>query len=238
MEKIGYIYKITNHNGKIYIGQTTRLNNRISAYRTSNNIKAQQLLYNSIKKYGWENHIFEVLTEVPTDIIYETEIKYIKDYNSYHKDNPNGLNMTKGGEGTLGRKNTPETIKKRINSILGRKHTEESKKLMSELKKCKPSHKKGVPCSESTKEKISKANKGKLTSISTVTNRNYTRLKKLIEDHISILQIDKTTKEVVKEWVMLPKEIGRLLNTCDSAILKCLKHKKEHHKGFIWRYKK
>lgn len=238
MEKKGYIYKITNPNGKIYIGQTTRLKNRMSSYRTCNNISTQQLLYYSIKKYGWDNHTFEVLTEVTIDKIYDTEIEYIKEYNSFFKENPNGLNMTRGGEGTLGKKNTPETIKKRINSILGRKHSEETKKLMSILKKGKPSHNKGIPCPESTKEKISKSNKGRQPSKETINNRNKTRLQKLIEKHESILQIDKTTKKIIKEWTILPKEIGKVLKMCDSSIVKCLKNKKEHHKGFIWQFKK
>jgi group I intron endonuclease len=238
MEKKGYIYKITNPNGKIYIGQTTRLNDRITSYRNGNNVKSQQLIYNSIKKYGWYNHTFEVLTEVSTDIIYETEIRYIEEYKSFHKENENGLNMTKGGDGVLGRKDTPETIQKRINSILGRKHSEETKKLMSKLKKGKTSHNKGIPCADATKDKISKANKGRQPSFGTIEKRNKTRLEKLIEEHNSILQIDKNTKKIVKEWVMLPKEIGKTLKICDSSILKCLKQKKEHHNGFIWRYKK
>jgi group I intron endonuclease len=238
MEKKGYIYKITNPNGKIYIGQTTRLNDRLTAYRNCNNISSQQLLYYSIKKYGWDNHTFEVLTEVSVDKIHNTEIEYIKEHNSFFKENLNGMNMTRGGEGALGRKNSPETIKKRINSILGRKHSEETKKLMSLIKKGKTSNKKGIPCSESTKEKISQANKGRKPSKETINNRNKTRLQKLIENHESILQIDKTTKKLIKEWVILPKEIGKALKICDSSIVKCLKNKKEHHKGFIWQFKK
>lgn len=54
------IYKITSPNGSIYIGQTRNFTNRIKAYRTLS-IKNQKHIYNSIKKYGWENHVFDVI---------------------------------------------------------------------------------------------------------------------------------------------------------------------------------
>ena len=46
-----YIYKITNPSGKIYIGQTINLNNRIKYY-ISYKCKRQALLYNSLIKYN------------------------------------------------------------------------------------------------------------------------------------------------------------------------------------------
>jgi len=48
--EIGYIYKITNPSGKIYIGQTTNIHIRKSKYKNSN-CKNQTRLFNSIKKY-------------------------------------------------------------------------------------------------------------------------------------------------------------------------------------------
>ena len=54
MEKIGYIYKITNPKGRIYIGKTTRLNDRISSYR-NNHKSGQKIIERSIEKYGWDH---------------------------------------------------------------------------------------------------------------------------------------------------------------------------------------
>ena len=238
MIKIGYIYKITSPTGKIYIGQTTRLNDRISKYRTCSYIKEQRILYNSIKKHSWDNHNFEILTEAPQDTLSELEIKYIKEYNSFHYENPNGMNLTRGGEGSLGRKDTPETIQKRINSIKGSKRTEETKRLMSFIKKGKPSNSKGVPCSEQRKQKIGQANKGRIRDKSIIEKTNQTKLLNLVKKHECILQIDKTTNEIIKEWVMLPRFIGQYLGVCDSNIIKCLNNKKQHTAGCIWRYKK
>ena len=56
------IYKITSPSGKIYIGQSVNIANRLSKYKNAN-CKTQRVLYNSIIKYGWKAHKFEVLCE-------------------------------------------------------------------------------------------------------------------------------------------------------------------------------
>lgn len=75
MNKSG-IYKIhcllTN---KTYIGSTSNFNKRKNQYR-SNHIKGQVKIYNSIKKYGWENHKFETIEECPPECLNEREIFY------------------------------------------------------------------------------------------------------------------------------------------------------------------
>ena len=54
------IYKITSPTGKIYIGQSTDLKKRENQYKKLH-CKQQIHLYNSVKKYGWENHQFDVI---------------------------------------------------------------------------------------------------------------------------------------------------------------------------------
>lgn len=109
--KIGKIYKITNNkNGLVYIGCTTKsLNHRFSehlyrCFKTGYKSK----LYNSMKKYGQENFTIELIEECDLNIIYETEKKYVKLYDSYD----NGLNSTFGGEGCLGYTHSPEIRQK------------------------------------------------------------------------------------------------------------------------------
>jgi group I intron endonuclease len=99
--KKGKIYKITNKkNGLIYIGCTInslkkRFNEHLyRCFKTDYKSK----LYNSIKKYGQENFVIELVEECDLIVIYETEKKYIKQYDSYNS----GLNSTFGGEGCLG----------------------------------------------------------------------------------------------------------------------------------------
>jgi len=103
----GRIYKITNkENGLIYIGCTiSSLDKRFKEHLSrcfSSNYKSK--LYNSMKKYGQENFTIELIEECDFNLIYETEKKYIDQYNSYN----NGLNATIGGEGCLGYVHSPE----------------------------------------------------------------------------------------------------------------------------------
>jgi len=107
----GRIYKITNkENGLIYIGCTVgSLEKRFSehhyrCFKTDYKSK----LYNSMKKYGQENFTIELIEECDLSVIYETEKKYIKSYDSYN----NGLNSTFGGEGCLGYIHSPEIRQK------------------------------------------------------------------------------------------------------------------------------
>jgi len=86
------IYKIISPSNKIYVGQSTNCDNRKIYYKTLN-CKGQPKLYHSLKKYGWENHIFEIIEY--TDNPDEREIYWISYYNSVE----NGLNCSLGGKG-------------------------------------------------------------------------------------------------------------------------------------------
>ena len=70
------IYKITSPSGKIYIGQSNNINDRISQYKRKK-CKQQTILYRSIKKHGWDKHIFEILCQCDSEKLNELE-KYIK----------------------------------------------------------------------------------------------------------------------------------------------------------------
>jgi group I intron endonuclease len=85
-----YIYKITNPKGKIYIGSTVNLKDRIYRYKTYR-VKAQIKIYNSLIKYTFENHKFEVIYECN-----ESDRNY---YESYYGElfdviGENGLNLS------------------------------------------------------------------------------------------------------------------------------------------------
>lgn len=54
------IYKITNPNNKIYIGQSVNIKKRFVNYKCLN-CKGQIKLFNSFNKYGIKNHKFEIL---------------------------------------------------------------------------------------------------------------------------------------------------------------------------------
>lgn len=98
------IYKITNPTGSIYIGQTKDTVKRFQYYR-SGQCKCQQKICNSIKKYGWENHIVEILETIHEDLISEREIYWVSFYKCNYRRHPkvNGLNLTDGGETNMGK---------------------------------------------------------------------------------------------------------------------------------------
>ena len=131
--KKGYIYKITSPTGKIYIGKTTNLNVRFKDYKKCN-CKTQKILCSSLKKYGFKNHNIEILNEgfYSDTELSNLEIYYIGVYNSFNRNNVNGMNLTLGGEGTTGKILSEESRKKIGEKSKLRKHSEETKKKISE----------------------------------------------------------------------------------------------------------
>ena len=236
MAKKGFIYKITSPTGRIYVGKTINLSSRKSSYRNNNN-KEQRIIYNSINKYGWDNHVFEVIDEAPINLLSEFEIKHIENLKSYHHENPNGMNLTKGGDGALGRKDSKETKLKRTQHHIGRKCSEETKKLMSLAKKGKPSNRKGKKLSKETIEKIRLSSIGIKQSKKTINKRLNTKLDNMLIKKGPILQINPVNNEVIKEWEILPAELSNKLNIENSSLLKALKGKYKTSGGYIWKYK-
>jgi group I intron endonuclease len=73
------IYKITSPSGKIYIGQSTNIKQRWEDYNKMIRCKRQPRLYNSLRKYNPQNHIFEVIEECNEVQLLERET-YWKEY--------------------------------------------------------------------------------------------------------------------------------------------------------------
>lgn len=193
------IYRITSPVGKVYIGQSWNVLKRWAAYRYSKDNK-QPFLYNSFKKYGKENHKFEILHELPLDVnqgcMDSYEILYMKLFRDA------GIVLMNTREGGSKGKHSNETKKKLsvlktgrpsgIKPMLGRKHTEATKRIISEKNKGKiqsPERRAlisrlhtGKIVSEATKEKMRLFNLGKKLSAETIAKRTATfklnRLKK------------------------------------------------------------
>lgn len=140
------IYKITSPSNKIYIGQSKNLQTRLNNYKNLR-CKKQPKLYNSIKKYGWSYHLFEIIEEniISLQISNEKEIYWIKFYDCVK----NGLNCKPGGTGNC--PSLPETVRKKIGDaskkrwdsgemqgMRGKKHSDESNKKREKTKALLP----------------------------------------------------------------------------------------------------
>jgi group I intron endonuclease len=129
------IYKFTNPENKVYIGASKDVFKRISHYKKHKR-KLDTLWYNSLNKYGYNNHIFEVIEECSVDDLNERE-RYWQDF----------YNVLEGG----------------LNMVLT--GTKDKKEVRSKEMRSKISiSNKGKVMSEEARKKISIAHKGKVVS--------------------------------------------------------------------------
>jgi group I intron endonuclease len=174
------IYKITSTSGKVYIGQAIDIEKRWNMYRLMH-CKNQPKLYRSFKKYGVENHTFEIIKECEVHELNYYERHYQEYYDVLSEF---GLNLKYTQTNDRSGKMSEETRKKM--SDAKQKMSDETRKKMSESGKNKifsESHRQklsdkaknrkrktigysangmdGKKHSEETRKKMSDAKKGK-----------------------------------------------------------------------------
>lgn len=201
----------------------------------------------AILKYGWNNFEHEILfTGLTVEEAKEKEKELIQKYDSFH----NGYNSTLGGDGSTGLKHSEKTKEILRRQHLGLKASEESKKKMSlsqiEFRKNLtlaerkeffglPGNKNGMygkhrfgkenpfygkKHSQQTKNKISKANSGRISN-----------------QRKSVLQYD-LNGNFVKEWPSITSAslfLGKANG--NGHICQCCKGQRKYAFGFIWKYK-
>ena len=184
------IYKITNPEGKSYVGFTKDLKQRETHYKNLN-CPSQRLVYESIINHGWDNHIFDIIEYTSEDLDVR-EVYWIEHLNTYN----DGLNLNKGGGGP--KTHTQETRDKiskigksnkgkRANSHRkGKTLSKEHCLNMSLGSKGKPSHRKGKTIPDEVKMKISKTKKGKPIPGNRKPVLQYSKEGEFIAEHISI----------------------------------------------------
>lgn len=126
------IYAITNRvNGKVYVGQSTRLGRRISQHKVrwkEYSKKPDTKIYRAIEKHGIENFDFSVIEQCPVEMLNERETYWINFYDSFS----NGYNATVGGNSRMaywtGKKRDKATNEKIASKLRGSKQSEETKK--------------------------------------------------------------------------------------------------------------
>ena len=138
----GYIYKITSPSGKIYIGQTINIDRRKNDYARLD-CDEQIKIYRSLLKYGWNNHLFEIIEQCEIEKLNSLETYWIKKFDCMN----NGLNCTEGGDS---KKLSQETKDKISVANKGKLISQETKNKLSNALKGKNKGKKR------TKEQIIK----------------------------------------------------------------------------------
>lgn len=244
------IYKITNPRGKVYIGQTTDFIRRKSNYKNLN-CKSQTHLYNSIIKYGWENHILEIIEECKVSMLGRRE-KYWKLY--YDSCNPSkGLGIRFDEE--RGGKLSKETKNKISKAKKGVKYSKESSLKKSQSLKGNQNAL-GAIRSIQTRKKISRGNKKlKPKEFGKKVSQNKERSKKISQSHIGkshprtqewsnkigssnkkpIIQYNLEEKPI-KDWNSA-KDASISMGCSPSAITACCKGKQKTAYGYKWKYK-
>ena len=236
--KIG-IYKITSPNNKVYIGRALNLSDRYSKYRRLE-CKRQPKLYNSLKKYGFEAHKFEIIEECNLEQLNEREVYYKQlELNKVNEDWNKVLFLqlidSKGGckreetkrkigEGNRGKIVSKESRLKMSESHKGKKASILTREKMSKVRK-------DVPKSEEHKQNISKANKGKPRA-----NLHRIAVRK------TVIQLNKKD-EPIKEWACkrlaaewIKEQSGRNSNI-ESQIKDCCLGRQKSVFGYKWKYK-
>jgi len=138
----GYIYAhINKQNNKVYIGQTIQNpNTRFGNDGNNYNYNRNNLFYNAIQKYGWNNFehkiIYTIESESKDDLLLalnSLEEQEILKYNSCNREC--GYNVESGGKNT----SKSDTTKQKIsNSLKGKNLSEEHKqKIKAALNKNK-----------------------------------------------------------------------------------------------------
>lgn len=237
------IYKIINPKGKVYIGQSNNIEHRWEMYGRLA-CKKQAKLYNSLVKYGWENHKKEIIEECNSDQLNKREIYWGEKFNVLNK---NGLNLKLGnGRGVC----SEETKQKMKISATGREWKDETK---IKFKLSKTNH---PMYNDDWRNKIREANKGrkilwadkisnaskgkegkftnKSHSIETKQKMSEYRKEKYINSHKykPILQYD-LEGNLIKEW----RSIAEAKEEFKGDISACVRGKQKTAYGFKWKYR-
>lgn len=245
---LGFIYMITSPTGRLYVGSTINIKNRLKSYKSSPS-KGQVKLYNSFKKYGFEKHIFEVIMTCSINEMYKYETLIGFGFNVLEPENLNlklpKLNneyssMSEETKIKIGLKNkgkihTDEFKNRLRNANLGRIMSDATKEKISkanknpskEIRFRKSKSQLGRIFSQEVRDKISNSHKGKKLSITHKENIGKTK-------YIPINQYD-LNDNFIKEWESI-KSASIDLKIANISISLCCKGRRKTAGKFKWKY--
>lgn len=214
------IYKITSPTGRVYVGQSVNIENRWTHYKLLD-CEDQPKLFSSFKKYGVENHNFEVKERCELDELNKRERYWQEFYNVIEEGLNCKLVRTKDKSGYLSKETRlkiSRANKGKESSMKDKTHSEETKNKMSKSAKSRTQNLFGFfgKHSEESKRKMSESKKGRPAK-----NRR------------KIIQKDKEGN-IVKEWPSLT-EAQNALNI--KGIGNVLTGRAKTAGGYVWEYK-
>ena len=191
------IYKIESPSGKVYIGQTWNYKKRMSGYKNVS-CKRQPKLYNSLLKYGVDNHSFTIIHELPQDIEQGILDTYEQLYIDQYRDC--GIQLMNVREAGSHGKHSQESIEKLKQANLGKKRSNEFKRKRSEIMKGN-ALRLGSSQSEETRLKMGNSRRGQVRSEETkLKMRNSALGKKKSPEHIrKVVEAKKRNRQLKLE---------------------------------------
>ena len=233
MSKGIYCYIDKKDNQIVYVGKDSYIdkNKRHKEHLAPSNYNEQPI--NRILQNNPNRYIYQVLWEIDdctNNHLNQMEIFYIKKYDPQ-------FNFTEGGDGVSGFRHSEETRKKisesqkgENNPMYGKKHSEESRKKISEALKGENHPMYGKTHSEETKKKMSEAQKGENNPMYGKTHSEEAR-KKISESQKgeNNSMYGKTHSEEAR------KKMSEARNT--TGFYRISKKKDNNCKqGFVWNY--
>lgn len=209
MENKTYIVylHINPNNEKVYVGITNQ--NAHKRWKNGHGYTKCKKFYNAIIKYGWNSFKHIILCRTCKDralLLEKTLVKYYKNKNLSY-------NITDGGEDS-------------IPSMLGRHHTDETKKKIRDAAK--------RPASKEKKIKISIANRGSNNGMFGKPMLLYTKNAIIAAISKPVLQLD-SNNSIINRFSSA-SEAERHLNGKGSHISCCCLGKRKTAYGYKWKY--
>ena len=211
------IYCIENLiNNKKYIGQSVDIDNRWRHHKTELNSGTHfnDYLQKSWNKYGESNFFFYILELCDASQLDCREVYYIDLYNTLRRDK--GYNLTSGG--TDNKIYSDETRRKISSALKGHEVSEESRTKISINHADVSGSNNGMygrKHSEEAKQRVSQANKGKISA-----RRNHY--------NVYCIELERSFEDAATA--------GRILNLDSGAILKCCRGERKTCGNYHWKF--
>jgi group I intron endonuclease len=232
-DKICCVYRLVNgENEKIYIGKSFNLRQRLQVHHSSalRGRETSTPIKNAIRKYGWDAFKVEVVEVCSRENLLAREEYYISSENS---SNPSvGYNVLRVGFDRTGIKHRPEVIARirssaKASAPRGSNHYQKRAPNLTGVRMASIANT-GRPRPESVCLAISRANRGRRSPW----------------QEKAILQIDPSTKEIVKEWPSIVTATHAFSKArCGTNISAAIRHGRggaggvqTTAYGFEWRY--